>query len=74
MAIGLVRDLTAEAAQRAALGAGGKVVATYANGLTRGDLSAIAGILADTDIAMQNATGLNDELLTQQTHSRSIRR
>lgn len=41
VAIGLARDLTAEAAYRAALGAGGKVIETYAGGLTAGDVLAI---------------------------------
>jgi uncharacterized protein (TIGR01319 family) len=47
VAIGLVRSLTAEAARLAALGAGGKIVATYAGVLTSSDLEAIAGIAPD---------------------------
>jgi uncharacterized protein (TIGR01319 family) len=37
VAIGLVQDLTAEAARRAALGAGGRIVGTFSGELTRSD-------------------------------------
>jgi len=47
VAIGLVPNLTAEAARRASLGAGGRVVGVYAGGLTRSDLVGIAGLGPD---------------------------
>lgn len=45
--VGLVRKLTAEAARRAALGAGAKVVGAFANELTRRDLEEIDALAPD---------------------------
>ncbi|MDP1691122.1 MAG: methylaspartate mutase accessory protein GlmL [Burkholderiaceae bacterium] len=47
VAIGLVPDLTAEAARRAALGAGARVQRVFAYELSRGDLREIARIAPD---------------------------
>lgn len=47
VAVGLIESLTAEAARRAALGAGGKIVATFANGLTAEDVRAIEALAPD---------------------------
>jgi len=47
VAIGLVADLTAEAARRAALGAGGKIVGTFAGELARSDRSEILRLAPD---------------------------
>ena len=47
VAIGLVRNLTAEAARRASLGAGGRVVGAYAGQLTRSDLAQIVDLVPD---------------------------
>jgi uncharacterized protein (TIGR01319 family) len=59
VAVGLVEDLTAEAAKRAALGAGGKVVATFANGLTSRDLASIDGIGPDLIVLAGGTDGGN---------------
>jgi uncharacterized protein (TIGR01319 family) len=45
--IGLVRELTAAAARQAALGAGAKLVGTFAYRLTHGDLRSIAALAPD---------------------------
>ncbi len=47
VAIGLVPDLTAEAARRAALGAGAKVLRVFAYELSRRDIAELAGIGPD---------------------------
>lgn len=47
VAIGLVPDLTAEAAQRAALGAGAKVLRVFSFTLTRGDQDALRALAPD---------------------------
>ncbi len=68
--IGLVRELTAEAARQAALGAGAKLVGTFVQRLTRSDLRAVETLAPDIlllaggtdggnrDVIRQNATGL----------------
>lgn len=48
--IGLVRELTVEAARQAALGAGAKLVGTFAHQLTAADLNTISTL--DPDIAL----------------------
>src|SRR6202171_2925482 len=45
--VGLVRELTAEAARRAALGAGARLVATFAYRLTHGDVERIVALAPD---------------------------
>ena len=47
VAIGLVPELTANAARQASLGAGAKVIKTYSYGLTEGDLAEIDRIAPD---------------------------
>lgn len=47
VAVGLVESLTAEAARRAALCAGGKIIATFANGLTAWDVGRIVELDPD---------------------------
>lgn len=47
VAIGLVPDLTVEAARRAALGAGAKVVGVFGYTLSRRDLTALVGLAPD---------------------------
>jgi uncharacterized protein (TIGR01319 family) len=45
--VGLVKELTAEAARRAALGAGAKLVGAFAYRLTRGDIARIVDLAPD---------------------------
>ncbi|MGB9857216.1 MAG: methylaspartate mutase accessory protein GlmL [Dictyoglomaceae bacterium] len=59
VAIGLVPDLTAEAAKRAALGAGGKVIKTYSFELTNQDLEEIETIKPDLILLAGGTDGGN---------------
>ena len=74
--IGLVRELTAEAARRAALGAGAKLVGTFAQRLTQGDIGAIVTLAPDilllaggtdggnSDVILHNAAALGQSILS----------
>lgn len=74
--IGLVRELTAEAARQAALGAGAKLVGTFAYRLTARDLEQIARLEPDIvllaggtdggnmDVVLHNAAALAKSALT----------
>jgi uncharacterized protein (TIGR01319 family) len=59
VAVGLIPDLTAEAAKRAALGAGAKVVATFAHGLTDTDLARMAALAPDIVVLAGGTDGGN---------------
>lgn len=59
VAIGLVPDLTAEAAKRAALGAGGKVIKTYSFELTDQDLEEIENLKPDLILLAGGTDGGN---------------
>jgi uncharacterized protein (TIGR01319 family) len=61
--IGLVRDLTVEAARQAALGAGAKLVGSFVNKLTRGDVSAIEALAADIILLAGGTDGGNTEVI-----------
>jgi uncharacterized protein (TIGR01319 family) len=63
VAVGLIQDLTAEAARRAALGAGGKIVATFANGLTARDATRIEELAPDLIVLAGGTDGGNQESL-----------
>jgi len=57
--VGLVRELTAEAARQAALGAGAKLVGTFAYRLTAADLEAIAALAPDIVLLAGGTDGGN---------------
>lgn len=61
--IGLVRELTAEAARRAALGAGAKLVGTFANRLTASDLAQITTLQPDIVLLAGGTDGGNSEVI-----------
>ena len=61
--IGLIRELTAEAARQAALGAGAKLVGTFANKLTRSDVTAIEALSADIILLAGGTDGGNSEVV-----------
>lgn len=61
VAIGLVPDLTAKAARQASLGAGAKVIKTYAYELTEGDLKEIEAIAPDICLLTGGTDGGNKE-------------
>jgi uncharacterized protein (TIGR01319 family) len=61
--VGLVKELTAEAARRAALGAGAKLVGTYAYRLTKGDIAAIVAASPDILLLCGGTDGGNSEVI-----------
>ena len=61
--IGLVRELTAEAARQAALGAGAKLVGTFAYRLTANDMRAIEGLAPDILLLAGGTDGGNSEVV-----------
>jgi uncharacterized protein (TIGR01319 family) len=61
--VGLVRELTAEAARRAALGAGAKLVGAFAYRLTRGDIDAVVSLAPDILLLAGGTDGGNREVL-----------
>jgi uncharacterized protein (TIGR01319 family) len=61
--VGLVRELTAEAARRAALGAGAKLVGTFAYRLTASDMERIVGLDPDLILLAGGTDGGNSEVI-----------
>lgn len=61
--VGLVKELTAEAARRAALGAGAKLVGTFAYRLTRADLAEIENLAPDILLLAGGTDGGNAEVV-----------
>ncbi len=65
VAIGLVPELTAEAAKRAALGAGSKVLKTYCYELTTKDMEEIFSLNPDIILLAGGTDGGNKEIITK---------
>ena len=63
--IGLVRELTAEAARQAALGAGARLVGTFAQGLNRDDLARMQALAPDIVLLAGGTDGGNAEVIRQ---------
>jgi uncharacterized protein (TIGR01319 family) len=61
--VGLVKELTAEAARQAALGAGAKLVGSYAYRLTRSDLDGIVTLAPDVLLLSGGTDGGNNEVI-----------
>jgi uncharacterized protein (TIGR01319 family) len=61
--VGLVRELTAEAARRAALGAGARLVGAYAYRLTSADIDAIRALSPDILLLAGGTDGGNTEVV-----------
>jgi len=61
--VGLVKELTAEAARRAALGAGAKLVGAYAYTLTRSDVATIERLAPDILLLAGGTDGGNFETI-----------
>lgn len=61
--VGLVKELTAEAARRAALGAGAKLVGAFAYRLTRADLARIVALGPDILLLCGGTDGGNSEVI-----------
>lgn len=63
VAIGLVPDLTAEAARRAALGAGARIVKTYAYDLSQDEIEDMQNLKADLILLAGGTDGGNSKVL-----------
>jgi uncharacterized protein (TIGR01319 family) len=63
VAVGLVKDLTAEAARRAALGAGARVLDVFSFELTEGDIEKISAMQPDIILLAGGTDGGNKEIL-----------
>ena len=61
--IGLVRELTAEAARQAALGAGARLVGAFAYRLTAADVASITGLAPDIVLLAGGTDGGNSEVV-----------
>ncbi|MDX1514360.1 MAG: glutamate mutase L, partial [Gammaproteobacteria bacterium] len=61
--VGLVRELTAEAARQAALGAGARLVGTFAQHLTRADIAGIEGLAPDILLLAGGTDGGNRDVI-----------
>jgi uncharacterized protein (TIGR01319 family) len=61
--VGLVRELTAEAARQAALGAGARLVGAFAHHLTAADISGIEAIAPDILLLAGGTDGGNREVI-----------
>lgn len=61
--VGLVRELTAEAARQAALGAGARLVGSFAYRLTAADLRSITGLAPDILLLCGGTDGGNADVL-----------
>ena len=68
VAIGLVPELTAQAAKQASLGAGAKVVKTYSYELTDGDVEEIDGINPDILLLTGGTDGGNKDNIIHNAH------
>lgn len=63
--VGLVRELTAEAARRAALGAGARLVGTFAYRLTAADIAEIEALAPDILLLAGGTDGGNEVVIRQ---------
>jgi uncharacterized protein (TIGR01319 family) len=61
--VGLVRELTAEAARRAALGAGARLIGTFAYRLTRADVEQIVALAPDILLLAGGTDGGNSAVI-----------
>jgi len=67
--IGLVRELTAEAARQAALGAGARLVGSFAYRLTASDVAAVAALAPDIVLLCGGTDGGNREVILHNAHA-----
>ena len=67
--IGLVRELTAEAARQAALGAGARLIGSFAYRLTDGDVANIASLAPDLVLLCGGTNGGNATVILHNAHA-----
>ena len=72
--IGLVRELTAEAARQAALGAGAKLIGSFAYRLTTTDLEKIGALAPDIVLLAGGTDGGNSEVILHNARALATRR
>ena len=63
--VGLVRELTAEAAKQAALGAGAKLTGAFSHGLTEADISAVEALDPDIVLLAGGTDGGNADVIIE---------
>jgi len=63
VAVGLIPELTAQAARQAALGAGAKVLRVFSHQMTRGDVEALAALRPDLVLLAGGTDGGNREVI-----------
>ncbi len=63
--VGLVRELTAEAAKQAALGAGAKLTGAFSHGLTEADISAVQALDPDIVLLAGGTDGGNADVIIE---------
>jgi uncharacterized protein (TIGR01319 family) len=63
--VGLVRELTAEAAKQAALGAGAKLTGAFSHGLTEADISAVKALDPDIVLLAGGTDGGNADVIIE---------
>ena len=68
VAVGLVRELTLEAARQAALGAGARLVGSFAQRLTRADVKAVSDCMPDIVLLAGGTDGGNSEVIVANAH------
>ena len=69
VAVGLVRELTLEAARQAALGAGARLVGSFAQRLTRADVDAIVDCMPDIVLLAGGTDGGNSDVIVANAHA-----
>lgn len=69
VAVGLVRELTLEAARQAALGAGAKLVGSFAQRLTRADVDDIVECMPDIVLLAGGTDGGNSDVIVANAHA-----
>ena len=63
--VGLVKELTAEAAKQAALGAGAKLTGTFSFGLTKGDIAEVEALAPDIILLAGGTDGGNSDVILE---------
>ncbi|MCH7936084.1 MAG: glutamate mutase L [Proteobacteria bacterium] len=63
--VGLVKELTAEAAKQAALGAGAKLTGAFSHGLTKGDIAEVEALAPDIILLAGGTDGGNSDVILE---------
>ena len=61
--VGLVKELTAEAAKQAALGAGARLMGAFSHGLTQGDIAEVEALAPDIILLAGGTDGGNSDVI-----------